>query len=61
MQQNGKAYKKAYHCHTVLHKALGVAYRSNYILINPADKVDRPKSPKFKAKFYTTKQMLTLF
>lgn len=61
MQQNGKSVQEAHHCHTVLHRALEVAYRSDYILPNPADKVERPKSPKFKAKFYTAEQMLTLF
>lgn len=61
MQQNGKSVQEAHHCHTVLHRALEVAYRSDYILTNPADKVERPKSPKFKAKFYTAEQMLTLF
>ena len=61
MQQNGKSIQECHHCHTVLHRALEVAYRSDYILTNPADKVERPKSPKFKAKFYTAEQMLTLF
>ena len=61
MQQNGKSVQEAHHCHTVMHRALEVAYRSDYILTNPADKVERPKSPKFKAKFYTAEQMLTLF
>lgn len=61
MQQNGKSVQEAHHCHTVLHRALEIAYRSDYILTNPADKVERPKSPKFKAKFYTAEQMATLF
>ena len=61
MQQNGKSIQECHHCHTVLHRALEVAYRSDYILTNPADKVERPKSPKFKAKFYTAEQMLMLF
>ena len=43
MQQNGKSVQEAHHCHTVLHRALEVAYRSDYILTNPADKVERPK------------------
>lgn len=38
-----------------------VAYRSDYILTNPADKIERPKMPKFKAKFYTAEQMAMLF
>ena len=61
MQQNGKRVQEAHHCHTVLHRALEVAYRSDYIMTNPADKVERQKSPKFKAKYYTAEQKLTLF
>lgn len=59
--QNGKSVQECHHCHTVLHRALEVAYRSDYILTNPADKVERPKSPKYKAKFYTAEQMMTFF
>lgn len=61
LQKNGKTVQECHHMHTVIHRALQVAYRSDYIQTNPADKVERPKSPKYKAKFYTAEQMKTLF
>ena len=61
LQKNGKSVQECHHCHIVIHRALQVAYRSDYILTNPADKIERPKMPKFKAKFYTAEQMAMLF
>lgn len=61
LQKNGKSVQECHHCHTIIHRALHVAYRADYIKTNPADKVERPKSPKYKAKFYTVEQMAELF
>lgn len=61
LQKNGKSVQECHHCHTIIHRALQVAYRADYIKTNPADKVERPKSPKYKAKFYTIEQMSELF
>lgn len=61
MQEKGKSIQECHHLHIVLHRALQIAYRCDYIPSNPADKIEKPKSPKYKAKFYTAAQMATLF
>lgn len=61
LQKNGKSIQECHHCHTIIHRALHIAYRADYIKTNPADKIERPKSPKYKAKFYTIEQMSELF
>ena len=61
LQEQGKTVQECHHYHTIIHRALQVAYRGDYIQTNPADKVERPKSPKYKAKFYTAEQLRELF
>lgn len=51
LQKNGKSIQECHHCHTIIHRALHIAYRADYIKTNPADKIERPKSPKYKANF----------
>lgn len=44
----------------LLKYSLGFAYRQDYITLNPADKVERPKKHKYEAKFYTSEQLAEL-
>ena len=37
------------------------AYRTDIIPVNPAAKVQKPKSPKYEAKYYDIKQLKMLF
>lgn len=52
------------HCHRLLSKALNDAVRYEYISVNPTERVQLPKQPKYEAKFlnYTQlKDLLDLF
>ncbi len=52
------------HCHRLLSKALNDAVRHEYINVNPAERVQLPKQPKYEAKFlnYTQlKELIALF
>ena len=57
MLENGKTIQACEHHHVNIRKALQVAYRADLIPTNPADKVDRPKSPKHTAKYYDSEQL----
>lgn len=60
-EEKGKSPQVCKHYHAVIHRALQIAYRSDLILTNPADKVERPKYQKHKAKFYSAEQVKNLF
>ncbi|MBQ3219509.1 MAG: site-specific integrase [Clostridia bacterium] len=60
-EEKGKSKQVCHHYHIVIHRALQIAYRSDMIQTNPADKIERPKFQKHKAKFYTAEQVKTLF
>ena len=49
------------HAHVIIRRALEIAYRTDIIPINPAAKVQKPKSPKYEAKYYDIKQLKMLF
>lgn len=49
------------HAHVIIRRSLEIAYRTDLILVNPAAKVEKPKSPKYEAKYYDLKQLRTLF
>ncbi len=59
--ENGKTVQACTHAHVVIRRALEIAYRTDLIPTNPAAKVEKPKSPKYEAKYYDLKQLHTLF
>ncbi len=58
---NGKKIQTCTHDHVVIRRSLEIAYRTDLIPVNPAAKVEKPKSPKYEAKYYDLKQLKTLF
>lgn len=61
LMQNGKTIQACTHAHVIIRRALEIAYRTDLIPVNPAAKVEKPKSPKYAAKYYDLKQLRTLF
>lgn len=61
LMDNGKTIQACTHAHVIIRRALEIAYRTDIIPINPAAKVQKPKSPKYEAKYYDIKQLKTLF
>ena len=57
----GKSIQACTHDHVIIRRALEIAYRTDLIPVNPATKVEKPKSPKYEAKYYDLKQLKTLF
>ncbi len=49
------------HYHANIHKALKYAVKSEMIDSNPADKVERPKKPRYTGSFYSSNEMEKLF
>lgn len=58
---NGKKIQTCTHDHVVIRRSLEIAYRTDLIPVNSAAKVEKPKSPKYEAKYYDLKQLRTLF
>lgn len=58
---NGGSISKCEHHHVNIHRALQMAYRMDLIPTNPADKVDRPRSPKYTPKYYDYKKLIKFF
>ena len=58
---NGKTIQACTHAHVIIRRALEIAYRTDLIPVNPAAKVEKPKSPKYEAKYYDLKQLRELF
>lgn len=61
LRKNGKTVQLCEHYHVNIRKALEVALKAGLIPFNPADRIDRPKSPKYYAKYYTKEQLDALF
>lgn len=61
LQKHGKSIQLCEHYHVNIRKALQTAVRANLIPYNPADRIDRPKSPKHIAKYYNREQLDKLF
>ncbi len=57
----GKSVQSCTHAHVIIRRALEIAYRTDRIPVNPAAKVEKPKSPKYEAKYYDLKQLKVLF
>lgn len=49
------------HYHANIHKALKHAVKMDFIEVNPADKVERPKKEKFTGGFYSSEEINRLF
>lgn len=58
--EQGYTTNTVIHYHAVLHQALAYAVKNDYILSNPADRVNRPKKNKHISSFYTKDEILTL-
>lgn len=58
---NGKSVQSCTHSHVIIRRALEIAYRTDRIPVNAAAKVEKPKSPKYEAKYYDLKQLKVLF
>lgn len=54
---NGKKIQTCTHDHVVIRRYLEIAYRIDLIPVNPAAKVEKPKSLKYEAKYYDLKQL----
>lgn len=61
LQSKGKSIQVCEHHHVNIRRALQTAVKADLIPHNPADRIDRPRSPKHIAKFYNSKQLKKLF
>ncbi len=61
LMEQGKTVQACTHAHVIIRRALEIAYRTDLIPVNPAAKVEKPKSPKYEARYYDLKQLKTLF
>ncbi len=61
LQKNGKSIQLCEHYHVNIRKALQTAVKAGLIPFNPADRIDRPRSPKHIAKYYNKEQLDKLF
>ncbi|MDE6869056.1 MAG: site-specific integrase [Clostridia bacterium] len=61
LMENGKTIQACTHAHVIIRRALEIAYYTDLIPVNPAAKVEKPKSPKYEAKYYDLKQLRELF
>jgi len=59
-RQEGKAPRTVHHIHAVLHRALGQAMKWGAIPRNPADIVDKPRTPKLEIAPPTTDEVRRL-
>jgi len=57
----GKSVQVCEHYHVNIRKCLQSAVKAELISSNPADKVDRPRSPKHIAKYYNLEQLEEFF
>ena len=49
------------HYHAIIHRAMKYAVKTDLIIFNPVDKVDRPKKNEFQGSFYTEDEIQDLF
>lgn len=61
LMDHGKSVQSCTHAHVIIRRAMEIAYRTDRIPVNPAAKVEKPKSPKYEAKYYDLKQLKVLF
>lgn len=61
LQKQGKSVQKCEHLHVNIRKCLQSAVKANLIQYNPADRIDRPKSPIHISQFYTKEELEKFF
>lgn len=61
MDVRGVSANTVIHYHANIRKALQYAVKTDQILSNPADKVERPKKAKFNGSFYSKDEVSELF
>lgn len=61
LQDIGKSVQLCEHYHVNIRKSLQTALKAGLIEFNPADRIDRPRSPKNVAKYYDLEQLEVLF
>ncbi len=61
LMKQGKTVQHCEHLHVNIRKCLQTAVKANLIAYNPADRIDRPRSPKHIARFYTKDELDALF
>ena len=49
------------HFHILIRECLQYAFKNDFVNVNVADKVDRPKTDGYKANFYTIDEIQKLF
>lgn len=49
------------HYHAIIHRAMKYAVKTDLIVANPVDKVDRPKKNSFQGNFYSEEELQQLF
>ena len=57
LQKQGKSVQKCEHLHVNIRKCLQSAVKANLIPYNPADRIDRPKSPIHISQFYNKEEL----
>ena len=61
MLKNGTKWNSVVKHHAVIRKALDYAVKMDYILFNPAHKIEPPKRQKYVGEHYTKDELNTLF
>ncbi len=61
LSHNGVSANTIKHRHANIHRALGYAFKTGLLDLNPADRVDLPKKNVFETEPYTEKEIMQLF
>ncbi len=61
MNVNGVSANTVLHRHANIRKALQYAYKTDMIVCNPADKIEKPRKAPFVAGYYTIEELGQLF
>lgn len=61
LQENGSSIMVCEHHHVNIRKCLESAVKQNLIPFNPADRIDRPKSPKHISDYYNLEELNDFF
>ncbi|MCR5040921.1 MAG: site-specific integrase [Clostridia bacterium] len=61
LSHNGVSANTIKHRHANIHRALGYAFKTGLLDVNPADRVDLPKKNVFETEPYTEKDIMQLF
>lgn len=61
LYDKGLSSNSVLHYHILIRECLQYAFKNDFVDVNVADKVDRPKTEGYKAKFYTIEEIEKLF